>query len=231
MNQATAHAPSYRHVAPVYDLLASAYSLGAIDRAKRLHHGLIQAGDRVLYVGAGRGREIVDACASGAEVTCVEPCPAMASRLHKHLSGVADRFTVAPRPIQSIPTRPEYDLVVAHFFLNVFSPAAMPEVLSHTTGFVKPGGRMVIADFMPAASNAGFGGRAVRSLYYRPVNLAGWALRICALHPIYDYGPLLHERGFEIQRREAFRIAPMLTALYETIVSERSELPPSCDGG
>ena len=80
MDPQTSFAPSYRHVAWCYDALASAYSLGAIDRAKRVHHDLIEAGDHVLYAGAGRGAEIVQACDRGAEVTCVEPCAAMALR-------------------------------------------------------------------------------------------------------------------------------------------------------
>ena len=223
MNQATAHAPSYRHVAGLYDLLASAYSLGAIDRAKRHHHDLIQPGSRVLYVGAGRGREIIGACQRGADVTCVEPCPMMASRLHKRLSSVANRFTVVPRPIQSVPAEPAYDLVVAHFFLNVFNPVAMREVLAHVSGFVARGGRLVIADFMPTASEAGLIDHAVRSFYYRPVNLVGHLLGICAVHPIYDYTPLLNECGFEIQTREALRVAPVLPRLYETIVAKRNE--------
>ena len=214
-------APPYRHVAWAYDLLASAYSLGAIDRAKRFHHGLIQGDDRVLYIGAGRGREIVDACTSGADVTCVEPCPAMASRLHKRLSSVSDRFTIVPRPIQSIPANPTYDLVVAHFFLNVFDPATMPKVLSHTAGFVKPGGRIVIADFMPAANDAGLLDRSVRSVYYRPVNLAGWALHICALHPVYDYAPHIIEQGLTIDSRGTLRVLPGLPALFEVIVARR----------
>lgn len=214
-------APSYRHVARVYDALASAYSLGAIDRAKADHHRLIKPGSRVLYAGAGRGKEIAEACKRKADVTCVEPCPTMASKLHTRLSGVADHFTVVPRPIQSIPAEPVYDLVLAHFFLNVFDAATIPGVFAHLCGFVRPGGRIAIADFKPAEADAGIVDRALRQVYYRPVNLAGRLLRICALHPIYDYAPLLAERGFEVRTRQAFRVLPSLPPLYETIIAQR----------
>ncbi|MEO0477541.1 MAG: hypothetical protein AAF085_16480, partial [Planctomycetota bacterium] len=59
MTDRTQTAPPYGHVAWAYDLLASAYSLGAIDRAKRRHHHLVKPGDRVLYAGAGRGQNLV----------------------------------------------------------------------------------------------------------------------------------------------------------------------------
>ncbi|MFK7789068.1 MAG: class I SAM-dependent methyltransferase [Phycisphaeraceae bacterium] len=214
-------APTYRHVAPAYDALASVYSLGAIDRAKAFHHSLIEQGDRVLYAGAGRGREIVGAIQRRADVTCVEPCSAMAMCLHKRLSAVADNFAIVPKPIQSLHAEPTYDLVVAHFFLNVFDMTAMPDVLGHLCKFVKPNGRIVIADFAPATPDAGLVDRAARWLHYRPLNLAGRLLRICALHPIYDYAPLLTGQGFTIESREVFQVISGLPSVYEVIVAKR----------
>lgn len=223
MTELSAYAPRYRHVAWAYDAIARAYSLGAIDRAKRAHHGLVQQGDHVLYAGAGCGREIIHACELGAEACCVEPCPAMASRLHRRLSAAADAFTIVPRPIQLVPADPAYDIVVAHFFLNVFDPVAMPGVLGHLCGFVKPGGRLVIADFMPAGEGSGAIDRLIRSLYYRPLSLAGRLLRICALHPIYDYTTLLAGHGFTVESRHAYRVLPGVPGLYEVIVMRRAE--------
>lgn len=214
-------APTYRHVAWVYDALASAYSLAAIDRAKRFHHALIKPGDRVLYAGAGGGREIVGACQRGAEVTCVEPCPAMALRLHDRLAEHGERFTIVPRPIQSVPPDPAYDVVVAHFFLNVFDAKTMPSVLDQLCQFVKPGGSLVIADFKPSDRQTNCITKSLRAAYYHPLNLAGWLLRICALHPIYDYAPLLIEYEFDVHKRQSFRVLPGLPTFYETIVAER----------
>lgn len=209
-------APYYRHVAWCYDALASAYSLGAIDRAKAWHHGLIKPGDKVLYAGAGRGREITGALQRGAEVTCVEPCPAMASGLNRCLSTAPDtgNFKIIYRPIQSVVSEPAYDLVVAHFFLNVFNTQTMPTVLDHLTGLVRPGGRLVIADFAPSPPKASNIDQLIRTAYYRPANLAGYLLRICALHPIYNYTPLLTERGFCVERHEHFHCLSTLPTFY-----------------
>lgn len=214
----------YRHVAWVYDALASAYSLGAIDRAKRFHHEFIRPGDRVLYAGAGRGKEIVEACRRGAEVTCVEPCPAMAMRLHHRLASHGERFTIVPRPIQAIPPTAEYDVVVAHFFLNVFDAPAMTGVLEHLCRFVNPGGYLVIADFKTNRLPTYPLTRLLRAAYYYPLNLAGWLLRICALHPIYDYAPALKSQGFTPQSRESFRVFAGLPAYYETLIATRASV-------
>ena len=216
-------APTYRHVAWCYDAIASAYSLGAIDRAKAAHHTLVAEGDRVLYAGAGLGREIIGACERGAEVTCVEPCPAMGARLSKRLAKHAECFAIDRRPIQAVSAEPVYDLVAAHFFLNVFDADTMPGVLAHLCGFIKPGGWLVLADFKPAANDSGPIDRALRSLYYRPVSLAGRVLGICELHPIYDYGPLVVEHGLTIESRKALGVLPGLAPLYEVIVARRNE--------
>lgn len=222
MTEAPHHAPPYRHVAWVYDALASAYSLGAIDRAKAFHHALIHEGDRVLYAGAGRGREIVGACEAGAEVTCVEPSAAMASTLIHRTSAYRQRVTLDPRIIQAVPAQPVYDIVVAHFFLNLFNTADMPGVLDHLCQFVKPGGRIVIADFKPNAADHTATACGLRAAYYRPLNLAGWLLRICALHPIYEYAPLLTNQGLKIESRRGLAVLPGLPDLYEVIVARQA---------
>lgn len=220
------YAPSYRHVAWVYDALASAYSLGAIDRAKRIHLDQVQANDRVLYAGAGRGREIASACERGASVTCVEPCPAMAIRLRKRLNAFSTQVRFETRPIQAIPAEPVYDLVVAHFFLNVFDAAAMAQVLNHLCTLIRPGGRLVIADFRPTPQDAGLIKHAMSSLYYRPLNLIGRLLGICSLHPIYDYAPLLKQNRFTVTSRRPQRPIGLLPAFYEVTIASRASTHP-----
>lgn len=188
-----------------------------------MHHARIKPGDKVLYVGAGRGREIAGACQHGAEVTCIEPCSAMALRLHDRLAKHGERFTIVPRPIQAVTPLAEYDLVVSHFFLNVFDEGAMPGVLNHLCQFVKPAGSLIVADFKPNDATTNRITKCLRAAYYRPANLAGYLLRICAIHPIYDYAPLLEEQGFMIESREAFCVLPGLPPLYETIVAQRNK--------
>lgn len=216
------HAPSYRHVAWCYDGLAWAYSLGAIDRAKRMHHAWIRPGDQVLYAGAGCGSEIAAACQLGAKVTCVEPCPAMASRLHHRLSSVADNFTIVPKAIQDVAAQPLFDLVVSHFFLNVFDAETMPAILGHLCDFVAVDGAICIADFKPNTPATPKIMRGFRSAYYRPLNLAGRLMGICAIHPIYDYEPMLREAGFTVYHRQSFALVRDNAGMYETLCAKKN---------
>lgn len=203
-------------------MLASSYSLGAIDTAKAEHHRLIKPGMRVLYAGAGRGREIVKACERGAVVTCIEPCPRMAEALHRRLARACEGFTIVPRPIQSVAADPAHDLVVAHFFLNIFDAQSMPAVLEHLCGFVRPRGRLVIADFKPDTSNSTTLDRTLRSVYYKPLNIAGRLLRICTLHPIYNYEPALNTLGFAIVSHRDFSVLPGFKG-YRTLTATRKQ--------
>lgn len=145
----------------------------------------------------------------------------MSARLLHRTRGHAERIDYVAEPIQSYPCEPSYDLVLSHFFLNVFDPATMPRVLEHLTRFVKPSGRLVIADFMPAQRTSTAIDRLTRKLYHDPLNRIGRALRICAAHPIYDYAPPLTELGFAVESREPMRLIPGTAPLYEVIAARR----------
>lgn len=171
---------------------------------------------RVLYLGTGAGREVALSTARGAEVTCLEPCEAMARRLRDRLSPWADRVTIIGSPLAQATDGGGFDLVCGHFFFNLFDARAMPQALAMAASHVRPGGQLVIADFaLPRPAT--FTRRLLHNAYYRPVNLAGWALGICALHPIYDYGPDIVELGFALEDRVGTGCLPGMLAVYETL--------------
>ncbi|MEM1356381.1 MAG: methyltransferase [Planctomycetota bacterium] len=185
----------YGHVAWCYDALAQFYSLGAIDRAKAWHTRLIQPGMRVLYLGAGSGREVPSALSRGGSVTCLEPCERMRERFAKRLGDQNREAHLLPLTLDEYTERgdPQYDLVCGNFFFNLFDQAAMWHQLAKAVALLAAGGIIAIADFAPPGQ--GRFSTTTHNLYYRPVNVVGRALNICALHPIYDYASILNKLG------------------------------------
>jgi len=197
----------YDGVAGIYDLLAEAYSLGAIRVCKESHLRTLRAGDRVLFAGGGSGREALLAAKGGARVTVLDLSPAMLGRARR-------RFQAAGVPVELVlgdvlEHGPPglYDAVVAHFFLNVFPEPAMREALGHLARLARPGGRVLIADFAPAR------GRLLPRVYF---GLAVRAFRLLAgnpVHRLYDYGALLPEAGLHLEARRTFGPFVALSAL------------------
>ncbi len=212
----------YGRVAWCYDAVASAYSLGRVRAAKHAHLAEIRAGERVLYAGAGTGEEAVAAALRGARVAAVDCSPAMLDRLRRRLEAAGAHAELYPQDFFAhCAPAGGYDVVVAHFVLNVFSPAAMRGALAHLAGQVRPGGRLVVAEFAPAS-----GARLARALaraHFRLVDLVGWAFGLAALHPLYDTAAALDGLGLRVTRRDRFRPLPWGPPLYEswTAVKER----------
>lgn len=210
----------YRHVAWCYDMLAKLYSLSAIDRSKAWHIDLIEPGMRVLYAGAGTGREVALALEQGAAATCIEPCAAMARRLRANISPWAERCTILPTRLENLAHPGRFDLVVGHYFLNLFDQRAMAEQLDRLIGLTAPGGRVVIGDFALPARDRRWR-RLLHHAYYRPLNVAGCVLGICALHPIYDYASRLESHGLSVERRVGFGVVPGGPAFYEVVCARK----------
>ena len=212
---------SYGAVAWCYDEVAALYSLGRIGLAKACQVSLLEPGERVLYAGAGRGSEAVLAAQRGARVTALDVSPAMLSRLQRRLDRVGSHAELLCGDYLEHEPRERYDVVVANFFLNLFAPEDMRRALARLVSWVRPGGRVMIADFAPPRGS--WATRIACRAYYRPVSLAAAALRLAALHPIYDYEREFDALGLSLLRRDEFRLArwSWTPVLYESLVARR----------
>ena len=198
-----------------YDAVADCYSLGRVRAAKRAHLREVGPGDRVLYAGAGTGEEALLAAQRGARVAAVDCSPAMLDRLRRRFEAAGASADLYLQDLfEHRAPGDGYDVVAAHFVLNVFAPGAMRAALAHLAAQLRPGGRLVVADFAPAS-----GGRLARRVarsYFRSIDLAGWALGLAALHPLYDTAAAADGLGLRITRRERFRPLAAGPPLYES---------------
>ena len=199
----------YRFAAPIYDLATAMWSGGAIWRSRLACLCGVKEGDRVLIPGPGTGRLAVEAARRGAAVTAVELSSVMGRRLESralralgssrfHASypkGPADTPNSAPGTlvlvrgeVDALPVRPEFDLVVAEHFLNVFQPKEMAPMRSRLIERVVAGGRLAIADFSPIPRSAAAPLRALQRGHH-VIPLGGCSLLTRnAFHAIYDHG-------------------------------------------
>jgi demethylmenaquinone methyltransferase/2-methoxy-6-polyprenyl-1,4-benzoquinol methylase len=210
---------SYEGVASFYDELASIYSFGRIESSKRCFLDQLEPGQRVLFVGVGRGRDALAAARRGVNVTAIDLSPRMLAGFEAGLAREGLTATVLRGDVaEHCPDAP-YDAVVAHYFLNLYDAQGAREMLAVLLALLRPGGQMLIADFAPAPGQRL--SRVLTGLYYGPVNWIAWLLGFCALHPILDYPALLRGSGLRIVDTSHFPLLPGVS--YPAYLAHRAE--------
>ena len=209
----------YDRVAFLYDEVCAVYSLGAIARSKRHHLGFLRVGSRVLYVGVGRGADALAAARAGAQVTAIDLSEPMLRRLRAAAIREGLCLELVEDDVSQLPCPGDYDVVVANYFLNMFSESDAQSMLGALLVQVRPGGRLCLADFAPAAG-LGLSGVATTA-YYRLVNGVGWLLGICALHEIPDLPRWLTDRGLEILDIKRFPVMGGSGPAYWAMIARR----------
>lgn len=207
----------YGRIAPLYDLLGSVYSFGAIAAAARAHLHHVQPGDRVLVAGAGTGASALAAARRGAHVTVVDLDATMlgAGRRRFERAGVEAQL-IHGNVLEHAAERP-YDVVCAPFFLDVFHHDRAVDVAHHLRELLRPGGWLLVADF--AGPQGGAVRRAAQHVYHA-VPLA--AFRIIArtdARPLVDMGGVVEEAGFDVVERVPVRIGGVGPAFFESIAA------------
>ncbi len=210
---------NYDAVASFYETLANLYSFGLIRRAKMAQLDHLEAGDRVLYLGAGSGEDAVAAARAGVDVTAIDLSALMIERLRRRMARkglvaellAGDALALAPDPL--------FDAVCGNYFFNVFGPHDMPVVLARASSYVRPGGHLMIADMAPPS---GFFG-PLAWLHLKFGLTFFWLLGLASQHPIYDYAPHAARLGLieiAVHDHRLFGIGP---ALYRTLVFAKPE--------
>jgi demethylmenaquinone methyltransferase/2-methoxy-6-polyprenyl-1,4-benzoquinol methylase len=196
----------YSIVGPFYDLMSFVYSCNQIDKCKTAMHDRIKPGSKVLFAGVGHGIDAIAAAELGAEVTVVDLSATMLKRFNMGIENKKFKHPIRQlhQNILETDELSTYDMVFAHFFLNVFSEEMMVKVLSHLTKLAKPGGYVVVGDFSLPTGN--LIAKFFQILYWRMADWFFWAAANNALHPVYDYQKHMRELGLKIETVKFFRM-------------------------
>ena len=210
---------SYDRLARLYDAAASLYSGGQIHALKASQIGELQPGQRILYAGVGGGEDAVLAAEHDVALTVIDTSPGMLERaaLKFRAAGVEDSIEIVCSDVLEHERPAYYDVVVANFFLNIFTESSMQVVLAHLATMIKPGGKLLIGDFSyPRGWSTT---RAVQRMYYYLSMGTFWLLGGTPLHPIYDYPRYFEAVDLRTLSVKHFRVNALFPASFETITA------------
>jgi len=193
-----------------YEITGSLYSMGQIPRCKLAMLDRLNPGDKLLVAGVGHGTEAIEAAKKGVDVTAVDISKTMLKFMQKKIDREkpGKPITIINDNILNVNYDGQFDMVIANYFLNVFKPENMLEILTHLTTFVRPGGSMVIGDFALPESGGRFY-KTFQNVYWYMAAFIYWLTADNAIHPIYNYPRLLESMGFEIAEIKTFKMFGM----------------------
>lgn len=207
---------NYQRVGRLYEWMAN-------DEARRLppwkadQVAAMQGDERVLYAGAGPGFDAMAAASKGCDVTCIDIASNMLARAEQRFkaAGLVGRF-VADDLLEHTDAA-GYDIVVANFFMNIFEPSLMIRMLDQLIALTRQGGRLMIADFIPAV---GWGPSSLWARFNYRFAIGFFGLfRLSPWQPMHDYLPPLIERNIQIASVHDYPGMPLLPAGYRGIVT------------
>jgi len=184
----TGLAPLYSRLAP---LVSSAARLLGISRLN------LTNGERVLDVGCGTGRALMQLAASTPEgwTEGIDATPAMVDRARARLASLPhDRFRIRRGRAQDLPYPDNaFDAVFSSYVVDVLPRPAMNTALDEMRRVVRPEGRLVLVVLIPPVRLPG-------RLWS---TLARWApLLLGGGRPIRPR-PLLRQAGFSLNHADA----------------------------
>jgi tRNA (cmo5U34)-methyltransferase len=149
-NKMPAH--SFSLVTPFYDQLSRLVFGPAIYRSQEMHIHLIPAGARVLLIGGGTGKLLPALMEQTRcrEVVFLEASDKMLAKAREQVAGQGYASSIIFRlgTEEDIAPEDKFDVVLTHFFLDLFAPAALNKIISRLHQALLPGGWWLVSDFV-----------------------------------------------------------------------------------
>lgn len=209
---------NYDRVARYYDLLGAVYSGGAIARSKKEHLKWLSPGHSVRYAGAGTAEECVQAAARGAHVTICDKSERMLSAARRRFDAAV--LSAEYQNTDALTPSGSFDVVVAPYFLNVFSPTQVGPALASLAAQLRPRGRLIVVDFRAPSGALPF--RIFQRIYYLFPQLLFLLLTRNPWHELYDYRKLALRNAPNLVEREQAITRVFGFPLLETICFEKA---------
>lgn len=181
---------SLNWAAPFYDRWCKGIGLGDAFRAETLRHAALEPGERVLDVGCGTGvltRRAALAVGPTGLVAGIDPAPKMVALARANAAREGSRIAFRLGVIERLPFDDRsFDVALASLMIHHLPPDVKREGLREVYRVLKPGGRLVVADFYWSQAHPGW-------------RLLAWPLRIVPMlrdHAAGRLTPYFVEAGF-----------------------------------
>lgn len=169
--RAARQARGFDRLAPFYDLLADVASAGRIHASQRALLPFLPARQRVLVLGGGSGRFLMEMVQGGlvSSAVSIDLSPEMTRRTAARLTEahLTDKVELRVGSLERLNSNEQFDVIVTHCFLDLFGDAELRIVVRTLNGALRPGGLWLFSDFSvdgPGAAPA-VRGTIVRGLY------------------------------------------------------------------
>jgi SAM-dependent methyltransferase len=120
---------------------------GLEDWEAQVYSGVLRPLDRVLLVGCGTGRDLIELAKLGCEVTGLEQSPRLAERARANLEHVGLTGRVLAEPVESYAADATYDAVVFSLYMYsyIVGRASRVAVLARARAHLSPRGHVVLS--------------------------------------------------------------------------------------
>lgn len=202
-------------LAPVYDGLASLFFGKAIHLAQTQNAIQLPQYKSILILGGGTGKSLIPLLnqQNQAKITFLDLSAGMLKKAQKRIARHPEvhNVTFVQADFATWQTDGQFDIVLTHFFLDLFDGEELERVLAKISGILKPDGTWWVADFRQPQK----GGRAGRARWLIPLmyRFFRFFCKIPAKH-LENYPLLLKQRGFTQNHERRYAGEMIFSAIY-----------------